>query len=275
MESVQISELLKDLFQLKTFGFFAVVAFFGLLGGLARLFVTPKEERKSLWGYIVVGSASAIAILLVITPKDAVMLVALSIAAGYAGKTVLDNLGISNRLAAANKKLEEEEDKKEKNMNELKNLKETISAAINNIDRLELPEQLAKSVSKSKAKDSSKAFSELESLYAKPAIIQNELFQAIGKIDAMENSLRTDLKKAHVRQELFVIILDEDYNGDERQYKVVYETNNLKDAQSKNQYTGIIKHYPRDAYDVIILDSLTLEHTETGAEKPGKIYKLF
>jgi hypothetical protein len=195
MENIDISKLLQELLQWKTLGFLGLVAFFGILGGAAKKYVTPKDKRKSDWSYIIVGASSAIAILLVITPKDAIMLVALSIAAGYAGKAVLDNLGISKRLAAANKKLEEEEAKKENHTNELNKVKKKIEAVLKNVGELNLPKDQVISLTKEEGIDAAEPLSAFESLKSKPGAIQNELHQIIGKLETMENSQRADLKK--------------------------------------------------------------------------------
>lgn len=117
MEIIKVPELLKDLSEWRTLVFLVIVAVFGILGSFAKKYTTDLKDRKSDISYIIVGSMAAIAVLLVITPKSAVMLISLSIAAGYGGSAVLDNLGIVQRLT---KELEDTKLKKKKEIAQIK-----------------------------------------------------------------------------------------------------------------------------------------------------------
>jgi hypothetical protein len=256
MESIDISKILNELIELKTLGFIAIVAVLGAMGGFAKKFTTPLKDRDGdrnpNLGYIIVGSTAAIAILLVITPTSAVMLVALSLAAGYAGRSVLDNLGLKEQLkrqlkdkeknlALSRQKREIEKVKAENVMENAKALKEIANDIIKNATNM--PD-----------KD-------------KP--IKEKLSELSKKLELIEISF-----KEPVMKNPFVIILDEDFENDTEQYIVVYETDNLKDAQSQTQYYGTVGQYPRDVYKVMKIRSITLEHTETGTKKDAAIYKL-
>ncbi len=74
---------------------------FGVLGGLAHKLTSPPEDKKSLWVYIVVGGVASLAVLYIFSPQDAIKLIALSLAAGYGGKAVLDALEARVKAALA------------------------------------------------------------------------------------------------------------------------------------------------------------------------------
>jgi hypothetical protein len=275
MGSEEISTLLADFFQWKTIAFFALVAFFGILGSAAKKYVTPKKDRKSDWSYIIVGSASSIAVLLVITPQKIVPLVALSIAAGYAGKTVLDNLGISKRLTEAQKeltqtKLKAEEEKK-RNKNEINKLRGDLKGIINDMDSLKIPESLSNVLTKTSKTRDIQPPPDVSLLLEKPKMIQNKLFHLGGNLETLENALSPTRDLLY--KDLFVIILDEDIS-DKKHYKIVYETHDLENARYQTQYNRVIKRYPRDTYDAEKIEAKSIEHDESGETKPAGVYKL-
>jgi hypothetical protein len=274
MEIIKISELLKELAEWKTLVFLVIVGVLGILGSFAKKYTTTSETsegRKSNIKYIIVGATAAIVILLVITPTSAIMLVSLSIAAGYAGKAVLDNIGIKQRLNqelnTANKKQALSNQKLKNTSNEMKKVKKSIGEITEVINGLEPPELLNKIVMEpQKVKINEKEKINLESFIKSPGAIKNKLYQLDARLDTLISDAAVYTK--------FVIILDEDFENDTEQYKVVYETDNEKDARSHTQYEKTVAEYPRDDFSVKKIGSIEIKHTKTGVKKKAGIYEL-
>jgi len=92
METIDIVKLVGSIKSGDTWIVILSVAIAGIVGGLAHKLTSPPEDKTSLPGYVVVGAVSALAVLFVFAPADAVRLVALSLAAGYGGKAILNAL---------------------------------------------------------------------------------------------------------------------------------------------------------------------------------------
>jgi hypothetical protein len=106
METKNIAEviaiLVGNIKSLDTWAVLGIAAGFGALGGLAHKLTSPPEDRTSWPGYLVVGAVASLAILFVFTPsEDAVRFIAISLAAGYGGKAVLDALEARVKTALA------------------------------------------------------------------------------------------------------------------------------------------------------------------------------
>jgi hypothetical protein len=271
MEIIKISKLLNELAEWKTLVFFVIVGVLGILGSFAKKYTTSPKDRRSDIGYIIIGSMAAIAILLVITPTSAIMLVSLSIAAGYAGRAVLDNLGLKQKLSqelnTANKNRALSNQKLKNTSDEIKKVKKSIEEITEVINGLEPPDLLHKIVLEpQKVKIDEKDKINIESFIKSPGTIKNKLYQLDARLDKLISDAAVYTK--------FVIILDEDFENDSEQYKVVYETANEADARSHTQYERIIALYPRDVFSVIKIDSIEIEHTQTGVKKKAGIYEL-
>ncbi len=92
METLDVVKLVDSIFSFKTWIVLIIVSIFGLLGGLSHKLTAPSEDKTPWWSYSVVGIVASLAILFVFAPSDPVRLIALSLAAGYGGKAVLDAL---------------------------------------------------------------------------------------------------------------------------------------------------------------------------------------
>jgi hypothetical protein len=101
METMDIAKLVYSLMEWNTWVVIIIVSFFGALGGLAHKLTSPPEDKTSISGYIVVGGVASLAVLFVLFPSEPVRLIALSIAAGYGGKAVLDALEARVKTAIA------------------------------------------------------------------------------------------------------------------------------------------------------------------------------
>jgi hypothetical protein len=101
METIEIAKLVGSIKSWDTWVVIFIVAIFGILGGLAHKLTTPPEDKTSSLRYILVGAVASLAVLFVFTPSDAVRLIALSLAAGYGGKAVLDALEARVKVALA------------------------------------------------------------------------------------------------------------------------------------------------------------------------------
>ena len=101
METIDIAELVSSIKDWDTWVILIIVSIFGMLGGLAHKLTSPPEDKTSLPGYIVVGAVASLAVLFVFFPSDPVRLIALSLAAGYGGKAVLDSLEARVKTALA------------------------------------------------------------------------------------------------------------------------------------------------------------------------------
>lgn len=114
METIDIAKLVGSIKSLDTWVVLIIVSIFGMLGGLAHKLTSPPEDKTSLPGYLVVGAVASLAVLFVFAPSDAVRLIALSLAAGYGGKAVLNALEARVKTALAEAKTDKakEEGKK-------------------------------------------------------------------------------------------------------------------------------------------------------------------
>ena len=101
METINISELVSSIQNVNTWIVLVIVLIFGMIGGLAHKLTSPIEDKMPLVGYIVVGAVASLAVLFIFVPKDAVRLIALSLASGYGGKAVLDALEAKVKTAIA------------------------------------------------------------------------------------------------------------------------------------------------------------------------------
>lgn len=99
METLDVVKLIDSIYSLKTWIVLIIVSIFGILGGLSHKLTSSPDDKTSLWGYIVVGAVASIAVLFVSQPADAVRLIALSVAAGYGGRAVLDALEARVKVA--------------------------------------------------------------------------------------------------------------------------------------------------------------------------------
>lgn len=98
-----VGTLIDSLMTWQTWLVVGISALFGLLGGLAHKLTSPPDDKTSKWVYIVVGGIASISVLYILSPQDGVKLIALSLAAGYAGKAVLDALEARVKTALAQK----------------------------------------------------------------------------------------------------------------------------------------------------------------------------
>jgi hypothetical protein len=101
METIDIAKLVSSLMELNTWMVIIIVSIFGMLGGLAHKLTSPPGDKISLPGCIVGGAVASLAILFVFFPSEPVKLIALSLAAGYGGKAVLDALEARVKTAIA------------------------------------------------------------------------------------------------------------------------------------------------------------------------------
>ncbi len=68
-----------------------IVAVLGAFGGLSHKLTESKDESKTgVISYMIVGAVASLAVLYVFNPADSLKLVALTLVAGYAGKSILD-----------------------------------------------------------------------------------------------------------------------------------------------------------------------------------------
>lgn len=82
-----------------------VAAGAGALGGLARYFRDDAAARKGTFlRSVLLGATAAVAALYLLEPRTALKLIAMGIAAGYAGPTVLDALETRVKLMLAEQK---------------------------------------------------------------------------------------------------------------------------------------------------------------------------
>jgi len=95
--------LIESLLTWQTWLIVGISALFGLLGGLAHKLTSPPDDKTSKWVYIVIGGVASLSVLYIFSPQDGVKLIALSLAAGYAGKAVLDALEARIKTALAQK----------------------------------------------------------------------------------------------------------------------------------------------------------------------------
>jgi hypothetical protein len=94
MDIDKVTVLIDSLFRSSTWVLLIITILCGALGGITHR-VTENADSKTkmnYWKNILVGSVAALAVLYILTPPDAVKLIALSIVAGYAGKSLLDLL---------------------------------------------------------------------------------------------------------------------------------------------------------------------------------------
>ena len=96
-----VKVLADSLINLDTWEVIAAVSGFGILGGYAHKLTSPPDDKTSLRVYLIVGGVAALAVLYVLSPPDGIRLIALSLAAGYAGKAVLDALEARVKIALA------------------------------------------------------------------------------------------------------------------------------------------------------------------------------
>ena len=92
MGTVEIAKLVGSFGEGSTWAVLGIVAFFGILGGLAHKLTSPPPDDKKWAVYIVVGAVTSVAVLFIVFPSEPVKLVALALAAGYGGKAILDAL---------------------------------------------------------------------------------------------------------------------------------------------------------------------------------------
>jgi hypothetical protein len=78
-----------------------IAATSGIIGGLAHKLTSPPDDKTSIWVYIIVGGVASLAVLYILSPPDGIKLIALSLAAGYGGKAVLDALEARVKTALA------------------------------------------------------------------------------------------------------------------------------------------------------------------------------
>jgi hypothetical protein len=78
-----------------------IAATSGIVGGLAHKLTSPPDDKTSLWVYVIVGGVASLAVLYILSPPDGIKLIALSLAAGYGGKAVLDALEARVKTALA------------------------------------------------------------------------------------------------------------------------------------------------------------------------------
>jgi len=79
----------------------AIALVSGIVGGLSHKLRALPDDTTPLLVYIVVGGVASLAVLYVFSPQDCIKLIALSIAAGYGGKAVLDAMEARIKTALA------------------------------------------------------------------------------------------------------------------------------------------------------------------------------
>jgi hypothetical protein len=184
METANISDLVSAIKDINTWVILFVVAIFGIIGGLSHKLTSPVEDKTSLLGYIVIGAVASLAVLFVFIPKDAVRLVAISLAAGYGGKAVLDALEARVKTAIAQA---ETAKAKEKGKEAVEAAQQAISIAQNLSQIKEVivdqPKENFQELLKTKLPVDLHAFAE------KPAkTYTDELKQLSGKLDFLNAS---------------------------------------------------------------------------------------
>lgn len=101
MGEIDIPGLVGNLKSFDTWIIILIAAGFGALGGYAHKLTSPPEDKTPWWKLLIVGAVASLAVLFIFTPEDAVRLIALSLAAGYGGKSVLDALEAKVKVALA------------------------------------------------------------------------------------------------------------------------------------------------------------------------------
>jgi hypothetical protein len=191
METINIANLVVDIKKLDTWVVFVIVALFGMLGGFAHKLISPPEDKTTWPGYLVVGAVASLAVLFVFAPSDPVRLFALSLAAGYGGKTVLNALEAKVKIALAEAKTEQV---KEDGKTAVDAGKEAISQAqkLSQINK-ELEQALIKAKGGPRQEIYEKLVAplpvELQPFVAKsPDAVKGELQSLLGKLDSLEKS---------------------------------------------------------------------------------------
>lgn len=112
MDTTDITKLIESLGDWQTWVVVPIIALLaGALGGWAKRLTSTPEDRTRVLGYLVVGAVASLAVLFVLTPSDGVKLLAQSLAAGYAGKAILDALGEKVKTALARRETAEAKEK--------------------------------------------------------------------------------------------------------------------------------------------------------------------
>lgn len=193
METIDIAKLVGSLKDWDTWVVIIIVSIFGMLGGLAHKLTSPPEDKTSLPGYIVVGAVASLAVLFIFFPLEPVKLIALSLAAGYGGKAVLDALEarVKTAIAQAETAKAKEEGKKAVEAG-----KEAVSYA----QKLaETNKQLEKDLIAAKGQPREAILEtlktplsvELQSFIAKsPEVIADELKKLSNKLDFLNDSFK-------------------------------------------------------------------------------------
>ena len=101
MDTNNIAKIIEDISKSSTWIVLLLTALFGALGGITHKITEDKEQlsKMGIFANILVGLIAALATLYILPPTDAVKLIAISIVAGYAGKSLLDLL--QSKLEAA------------------------------------------------------------------------------------------------------------------------------------------------------------------------------
>ena len=73
----------------------------------------------------------------------------------------------------------------------------------------------------------------------------------------------------------FVIILDDDYNGDSGQWEVVHEDESLASAKRHTHYEHVLNAYPRERYRVEKKEPKPIIHTPSATMRNAAIYQMF
>lgn len=190
---INIADLVSHIKNWETWEVLIIVSIFGMLGGLAHKLTSPSEDKTPLWGYIVVGAVASLAVLFIFVPQDVVRLIALSVAAGYGGKAVLDALEARVKTALA---MAETDKAKEEGKKAVEVGKEAVSHAqkLSQINK-ELEKALMQ-VSEQPREIILEALKaplpvDLHSFVAKsPEAVTDELKQLFNKLDFLEESFK-------------------------------------------------------------------------------------
>ncbi len=193
METVDIARLVGSLKDWDTWVVIIIVSIFGMLGGLAHKLTSPPEDKTSLPGYIVVGAVASLAVLFIFSPLEPVKLIALSLAAGYGGKAVLDALEarVKTAIAQAETAKAKEEGKKA-----VESGKEAIGYAQKLAEtnkQLEIDLMAAKGQPREAILETIKTPLpvELHSFIAKsPEVLADEIKQLSNKLDFLNESFK-------------------------------------------------------------------------------------
>ena len=99
--SSDVSKIIESICQSSTWIVLFITVVFGAVGGITHKITEDKDQisKMGIFANILVGSVAALAVLYILPPSEAFKLIAVSVVASYAGKSLLDLL--QSKLEAA------------------------------------------------------------------------------------------------------------------------------------------------------------------------------